>query len=184
MSGRRSSLNLRYAAALAVLAGASPGAAPALLAQESGHGEHEEEISHRHIVSVSGGLAVFTDIGARGGALGLSYAYRVAERWSLGLKLEYADSQLERDFIFLPGASFEAAENLEFAVGVGVEQARVDEIEEGELQTVDETEALLRLTAAYVFPLGTRTALPPEFNADLTAGGVTYVYSLVFSVGL
>jgi hypothetical protein len=65
-----------------------------------------------------------------------------------------------------------------------VEQARKDEIEEGELKTVDETEALLRLTVAYAFPIGRRTALSPEFNSDFTASGVTYVYSLVFSVGL
>jgi hypothetical protein len=167
-----------------LLAGASLGGAPALHAQETGRGEHTEEIWHRHTLSISGGLAVFTDAGARGGALGLSYAYRLAERWAVGLKLEYADSELERDFIVLPGVGFEAAENLEFGVGVGVEQARKDEIEEGELKTVDETEALLRLTVAYAFPIGKRTALSPEFNSDFTASGVTYVYSLVFSVGL
>ena len=40
------------------------------------------------------------------------------------------------------------------------------------LNTVDETEALLRLTAAYVFPLGARTALSPEFVYALGPGAL------------
>jgi len=102
----------------------------------------------------------------------------------VGVKVEYASSQLERDFIILPAVLFEPVDRVELAVGFGVERASKDESEHGETHTVEENEALLRLTFAYGFHIGSRMALSPEFNADITSSNVTYVYGLALSVGL
>ena len=181
----------RIGTALAVLAGATFLAEPAARAQEAenaaegeGATHSKEPLTYRHIVSVSGGVSAHTERDDVGGALALSYAYVLSHKWVVGLKLEYASSELERDFILIPGVVFEPAERLEFGLGVGVERANKDEIEHGEEHTVDETEALVRLTVAYVFPLGGRWGLSPEFNADLGGSRVTYVYALVLSAGL
>ena len=86
--------------------------------------------------------------------------------------------------MILAGVAYEAAEHLEFAVALGVEAARKTEFhEDGEPVTEDETEGVLRLSWLYAFPLGSRTYLSPEFNADITASRVTYVYGLAFTVG-
>ncbi len=165
-------------------------AAPAVRAQEAEHGaegehgEHSEELAYRSVVSLFAGAATHTEQNDTGGAIGLSYAYKLNHQWAVGVKVEYAGSSLERDFIILPGVAFEPVERVEFAVGLGVEQVSRDEIEHGEEHTVDETEALFRLTFAYAFPLRSNVYLSPEFNADITSSEVTYVYGLVLSVGL
>ncbi len=177
-------------AVLAGLAGLALAGAPGVSAQEAGHaaeGEHvghPEELAYRHVVSLSAGAATHTEQNNTGGAIGMSYAYKLSHKWAVGLKLEYASSSLERDFVILPGAVFEPVERVEFSLGIGVERASKDESEHGETPTVEEDEALLRLTFVYLFPIGSRTFLSPEFNADITAANVTYVYGLVMSVGL
>jgi hypothetical protein len=173
-----------------LLAGAVFFAAPAAHAQEAEHGAEGEHTAQaegprfRHVVSVFGGAATHTEENDTGGAVGLSYLYYFSHKWAVGVKTEYASSRLERDFVILPGVLFEPVERVEFTVGFGVERASKEESEHGETHTVDENEALLRLTFAYGFHIGSRTALSPEFNADITASNVTYVYGLVFSVGL
>jgi len=173
-----------------LLAGAVFLAAPAAVAQdaehaaEGEHSEHSEELTYRHAVTLSAGAATRTEENDTGGAIGLSYGYYLSPKWALGLKVEYASSRLERDFIILPAVLFEPVERVEFAVGFGVERASKEETEHGETHTVEEDEALLRLTFAYGFHIGSRMALSPEFNADITNSNVTYVYGLAFSVGL
>jgi len=173
-----------------LLAGAVFLAAPAAVAQEpehaaeAGHSEHGEALTYRHILTLSAGAATHTDRNDTGGAIGLSYGYVLSHQWVVGLKLEYASSRLERDFVLLPGVLFEPVERVEFGLSLGVERAEKEEVEHGEVHTVTENEALVRLTFAYAFHLGSRTALVPEFNTDITASGVTYVYGLAFSVGL
>ena len=174
----------------ALLAGAVFLTAPAAVAQdaehaaEAGHSEHAEGLTYRHVVTLSAGAATHTETNDTGGAVGLSYGYLLSQKWAVGLKVEYASSRLERDFVLLPGVVFEPVERVEFALSLGVERAEKEEVEHGETHTVTEDEALLRLTFAYAFHLGSRTALLPEFNTDITASGVTYVYGLGFSVGL
>jgi len=180
----------RLITALAVLAGLALLDAPSAYAQEAEHGaegehaEHSEELAYRHVVSLFAGAATHTEQNDTGGAIGLSYAYRLNHQWAVGVKVEYAGSSLERDFIILPGVAFEPIERVEFALGLGVERASKDETEDGETHTVEESEALLRLTFAYAFPLRSNVFLSPEFNADITKSQVTYVYGLVLSVGL
>lgn len=175
---------------LFLLVGAALVAAPVALAQEVGHepdgehAEHPEELTYRHVVSFFGGLSTHTERNDTGGALGISYAYKLSHKWAVGLKAEYASSSLERDFVFLAAVAFEPVERVEFAVGVGTERVNKDEIEDGEEHTVEETEALLRLTFAYSFPLRPGLSISPEFNADIGGSRVTYVYGLVLSVGL
>ena len=175
---------------LVLLAGAVLLAAPAAVAQEpehaaeAGHSEHAEGLTYRHVVTVSAGAATHTERNDTGGAVGLSYGYVLSHQWVVGLKLEYASSRLERDFVILPGVVFEPVERVEFGLSLGVERAEKQEAEHGETHTVTEDEALVRMTFAYAFHLGARTALVPEFNTDITASGVTYVYGLAFSVGL
>lgn len=176
--------------ALALLAGAVFLAAPAAYGQEAGHeveaqhGEHGESLGYRHFVSLSGGAASHTENNDTGAAVGLSYAYKLSHRWAVGIKLEYADSDLERDRVALLGATYEPVERVELGVAFGIERADLDEIDHGEEHTVTESEALARLTFAYLLPLSGRWHLGPEFNADITASRVTYVYGLVLSLGL
>ena len=173
-----------------LLAGAVFLAAPAAYAQDAEHAaegehpEHSEELTYRHAVTLFAGAATHTEENDTGGAIGLSYGYFLSRKWALGLKVEYASSRLERDFIILPAVLFEPVERVEFAVGFGVERASKEETEHGETHTVEENEALVRLTFAYGFHIGSRMALSPEFNADITSSNVTYVYGLAFSVGL
>lgn len=175
--------------ALILLAGAVFLAAPAYAqeaehAGEGEHAEHSEELAYRHVVSLFGGAATHTEENDTGGAIGLSYAYKLNHQWAIGLKVEYASSRLERDFVILPGVAFEPVERVEFALGFGLEQVSRDETDHGETHTVEESEALLRLTFGYAFPLRSNVFLSPEFNADITKSQVTYVYGLVLSVGL
>ena len=173
-----------------LLAGAVFLAAPAAVAQDAEHAaegehpEHSEELTYRHGVTLFAGAATHTQENDTGGALGLSYAYFLSHKWAVGVKVEYASSRLERDFIILPAVLFEPVERVELAVGFGVERASREETEHGETHTVEENEALLRLTFAYGFHIGSRMALSPEFNADITSSNVTYVYGLALSVGL
>jgi hypothetical protein len=184
------SLLRRRTVFLFLLVGAALLAAPVALAQdaeqaaEAEHTEHSEGPRYRHAVTLFAGAATHTEQNDTGGAIGLSYAYVLSHKWAVGVKFEYASSQLERDFVILPGVAFEPVERVELAVGFGVERARKEESEHGETHTVEENEALLRLTFAYAFHIGSRMALSPEFNADITSSNVTYVYGLAFSVGL
>lgn len=163
-------------------------AAPVGRAQEA-EGAHvevgaQEEARHRHVVSLFAGVATHTERSETGGAIGLSYAYRVAPKWALGVKAEFVSSRLERDWLLLAALAFEAAEHLELVVGIGTEEANRREVEEGEAQQVTEIEAVVRLGMAYGFRLNDRMALLPEFNADIGGSRVTYVYGLALSLGL
>ena len=175
---------------LFLLVGAALVAAPVAYGQDAEHAaegehtEHAEGLRYRHAVSLFAGAATHTEQNDTGGAIGLSYGYILSHKWAVGVKVEYASSRLERDFVILPGVAFEPVERVEFAVGFGVERASKEESEHGETHTVEENEALLRLTFGYAFHIGSRMGLSPEFNADITRSNVTYVYGLVLSVGL
>jgi hypothetical protein len=170
-------------ASMACLPASTAVAQEAEHAQEA-HGEHEGSPGFRHYVTLSGGAATHTENNDTGGAVGLSYAYSLSHRWAVGIKLEYADSEVERDRVALLGFVYEPVERVEFGAALGVERADVDEVDHGEEHTVSETEALVRLTFAYLIPLSERWHLGPEFNADITASRVTYVYGLFLSLGL
>jgi hypothetical protein len=180
----------RFHAAFAILAGAALATAPALRAQDVEHAAehsragHEEGPSFRHYVSLSGGASTHTERNETGGALGLSYGYAVSHNWGVGLKLEYASSRLERDYVALVGVGYEPVERLEFAVYAGVERVSEDEVGDGEETTVVEVEGIVRLTFGYAFPLSRRWTLVPEFNADISSSRVTYVYGVALSLGL
>ncbi len=176
-----------------LLAGAALLAAPAAYAQEAEHEaareagaelEHSEEPVYRHYISFFGGLATHTERNETGGAMGISYVYGLSEKWAVGLVVEYSTSSLERDIVFLPVVVFEPVERMEFTLGMGVERAHKDEIEDGAKTTVEENEALMRLGVGYAFELRPGVYLLPEFNADIGGSRVTYVYGLVMSVGL
>lgn len=175
---------------LVLLVGTALVAAPVALAQEARHeteGEHAahaEELTYRHVVSFFGGLSTHTERADTDVALGVSYAYKLTHKWAVGVKGEYAFSRLERDLVVLAAVAFEPVERVEFAVGVGTERVSKDEIEDGVEHTVEESEALLRLTFAYGFRLRPGLSISPEFNADIGGSRVTYVYGLVLSVGL
>jgi hypothetical protein len=151
-----------------------------------GEAEASEEAEYRHAISVFGGAITRTERGDTGGAIGLSYGYGVLPKWAVGVKAEYASGSIERDWLLLFGVVFEPVDRVEFGVGIGperVERTEIEEGEEGEEVVVEEIEALLRLTAGYVFRLGDRTALSPEFNVDI-GSQVSLVYGLVFTVKL
>jgi hypothetical protein len=187
-TGRRQWLPARLiaiglVASMACLAASSATAQEAGHPQE-GHGGHEESPGFRHHVTLSGGAATHTENNDTGGAVGLSYTYSLTHRWAVGIKLEYADSGVERDRVALLGFVYEPVERVEVGAAFGVERADIDEVDHGEEHTVSETEALVRLTFAYLIPLSGRWHLGPEFNADITASRVTYVYGLFLSLGL
>ena len=153
-------------------------------AEAAQHEEHGESSGYRHYVTLSGGAATHTENNDTGGALGLSYGYKLSHKWAVGVKFEYAGSDVERDLVAMLAVAYEPVERVEFAVGFGIERADIDEVDHGEEHTVSETEALVRLTFVYLIPLGGRWHLGPEFNADITSSRVTYVYGLALSLGL
>ena len=188
MSGRSLSAAIRLAL---LAAGVALAAAPAVVSQEvehtetpAEHADHAEAMAFRHYVTFFGGLATHLDEGNTGGAMGVSYAYKLSHRWAIGLKLEYVTSSIERDVVVLVGGTFEPIERLEIAVAVGSEQSEKEVVEHGTTERERESEALLRLGVAYGFPIREGVYLAPEFNTDITESRVTLVYGLAFSVGL
>ena len=173
---------------LVLLIGATLAPVPLAQAQEAERAGEEaeaaEETEYRHAVSLFAGAATHTESNDTGGAIGLSYAYLIAPKWAVGVKAEYASSQLERDVLLLVGVAYEAAERVELAAAIGGERVEKDEVEHGEVHQVKETEALLRLGIAYLFPLSHRVALSLEFNTDIGGPRVTLIYGLLLSVGL
>jgi len=178
----------RCAVYLVVLIGATLAPVPRAQAQEAERVGEEveavEEAEYRHVVSLFAGACTHTERNDTGGAIGLSYAYLIAPKWAVGVKAEYASSQLERDVLLLVGVAYEAAERVELAAAIGGERVEKDEVEHGEVHQVEETEALLRLGIAYLFPLSHRVALSLEFNTDIGGSRVTLIYGLLLSVGL
>ena len=173
---------------LVLLIGATLAPVPLAQAQEAERAGEEveavEAAEYRHAVSLFAGAATHTERNDTGGAIGLSYAYLIAPKWAVGVKAEYASSRLERDVLIMVGVAYEAAERLELAAAIGGERVEKDEVEHGEVHQVEETEVLLRLGIAYIFPLSHRVTLLPEFNTDIGGSRVTLVYGLVLSVGL
>jgi hypothetical protein len=175
---------------VALLSGATLAVAPVAPAQEADHAEgeapeeHSADIGFRHVVSFSGGLATHTDRWQTGGALGISYAYRLSHRWAVGAKLEYVTSSAERDIVGLAGIAFEPVARLELGAAAGVERAEKEVSHHGEFEEEQESEAVFRLGVAYGFHLRDGVSLAPEFNVDMSSSRVTLVYGLVFSVGL
>ena len=173
-----------------ILAGFALVTAPALRAQEAGHaaeGGHSgeaEESGFRSVVGFFGGVATHTERNETGGAMGVSYSYALSHRWAVGAKLEYSTSSLERDLLFIPAVAFEAAERLEFVLGVGFERADRDEVEHDAKITEREIEGVVRLGVAYLFRLRDGVYVGPEFNADIGGSRVTYVYGVSMAVGL
>ena len=184
MPGRKLRLPARLIAIALVAVMASPAVAQEAGHAQEAHGGHDESPGFRHYVTLSGGAATHTEDNDTGGAIGLSYGYALSHQWAVGIKVEYADSGVERDRVAMLAVAYEPVERVEFAVGVGIERADIDEVEHGEEHTVSESEALVRLTFAYLVPVSGRWHLGPEFNADITSSRVTYVYGLALSLGL
>jgi len=175
--------------------------------EEAGHAEHH---FHRNELAVFVGASMRTKFrdDPTDLTLGGEYFRRLTGRASVGLTVEYADGDLERDWVVLVPVAYRPfdgwAEGFQFIVGPGVEFASLSEeaVEElegggghgaedaghgaadeaGAEERENETEPVIRLGVNYVFELG-RVSLTPQINADVVGDNVTWVAGAAIGLG-
>jgi hypothetical protein len=174
-------------------------------AAEAGHdGEHA---FHRNELAVFVGASVLTkyEDDPTSFTVGGEYFRRLSERTSIGITVEYADGDLERDWVVLVPVGYRPfdgwAEGFQFVIGPGLEFASlseeaVEELEGGEGgagheaeaeasgadEREEETDFVIRLGVDYVLELG-RISLTPQVNADVVGDHVTWVAGVALGLG-
>jgi len=141
--------------------------------------EHE---FHRNHFGGFLGASTHSDTDETGFTLGLEYARQFAPRWAVGAYTELVGGDLERDIILLVGAVFYPMPRLGLVVAPGVEFASKDVEHHGVVEKEDETEFLLRLGAAYGFPVG-QASLGPAVFVDWADKRWTLVYGIGMVTG-
>jgi hypothetical protein len=152
---------------------------PQVMTAESRGKEHEY---HRNHFGGFLGASTHSDNDETGVTLGLEYARQFTPRWAVAAYTELVSGELERDIILLVGAVFYALPRLGLVVAPGVEFASKDVEHQGEVEREDETEFLLRLGAAYGFPLG-QASLGPAVFVDWGGSRWTLVYGIGMVTG-
>ena len=131
-------------------------------------GEVHAAIPHS-ILAVSVGYALERKRGKdeEAGAIGLEYAYRFAEHWSVGGVIEGLGDDVIRDVSIAALVSFHPAGGWRLFGGPGYEF------------TEKKDELLFRTGVGYEFSLGNHWTLAPEIIADFIEGGKrTYIFGL------
>ena len=144
-------------------------------------GNTEHEFHRNHFGGFLGG-STHSDNDETGFTLGLEYARQFTPRWAAVAYTEIVSGDLERDIILAGGAIFYPMRRLGLVVAPGVEFANKDVEHDGEVKKEDETEFLLRLGAAYGFPVG-QASLGPAVFADWAGNRWTLVYGIGMVTG-
>ena len=178
--------------------------------QEHEETENEGHHFHRNELAVFVGASTLTkyEDDPTSFTVGGEYFRRLSERTSVGLTVEYADGDLERDWLVLVPVAYRPfdgwAEGFQFVIGPGIEFASlseeaVEELEGGDAgghgeehvgeaseagaeERENETEPVIRLGVDYVVELG-RISLTPQINADVVGDNVTWVAGVALGLG-
>ena len=187
--GRRSSMQRRcpvtigsrlaIVCALALLG--SPGA---LLAQKHGEVEHGgEHESHRTHVALFLGATTHLHTDDTGLTLGLEYERRLSPLWGVGVLVDFASSDIERDYVIGVPVLLHPAAGASLLVAPGVEFVQINVVGEGgEEEEESETELLVRFGVAYELGIK-RMSIAPQLNAEVAGGHWTLVYGLAVGIG-
>jgi hypothetical protein len=117
-----------------------------------------------------------------GFTLGLDYVRQFSPRWAAVGYTEQVSGDSERDIILAVGALFYPMRRLGLVVAPGVEFATKSVEHHGEVEKEDETELLLRFSAAYGFPVG-QASLGPVVFGDWAGNRWTIGYGIGMSTG-
>jgi len=146
---------------------------------QQGDTEHE---FHRNHFGGFLGASTHSDNNETGFTLGLEYARQFTRRWAVVVYNELVSGDLERDIILAVGGVFYPTPRLGLVVAPGVEFAGKEVEHHGAVEKEDETEFLLRLGAAYGFPVG-QASLGPAVFVDWTDSRWTVVYGIGMVTG-
>lgn len=151
---------------------------------ESGHKGHEtaEHEFHRNHFGGFLGASTHLDSNETGFTIGLDYVRQFTPRWAAIGYTELVSGDSERDIILAVGAIFYPVPRLGLVVAPGVEFATKNVEHHGELEQEDETELLLRFSAAYGFPVG-QASLGPVVFGDWAGNRWTIGYGLGMATG-
>jgi hypothetical protein len=141
--------------------------------------EHE---FHRNHFGGFLGASTHSDTDETAFTLGLEYARQFTLRWAVVSYIELVSSDLERDIILAVGAIFYPMRRLGLVVAPGVESASKDVEHHGKVEKENEAEFLLRLGAAYGFPVG-QASLGPAVFVDWAGNQWTLVYGIGMVTG-
>jgi len=146
--------------------------------------EHREEehAFHRNHFGGFMGASTHSDTDETAFTLGLEYARQFTQRWAAITYIELVSSDLERDIILAVGAIFYPTRRLGLVVAPGVESASKDVEHNGKVEKENEAEFLLRLGAAYGFPVG-QASLGPAVFVDWAGNRWTLVYGIGMVTG-
>ena len=132
--------------------------------------EHE---FHRNHFGGFLGASTHSDTDETAFTLGLEYARQFTQRWAAITYIELVSSDLERDIILAVGAIFYPTRRLGLVVDVE---------HNGKVEKENEAEFLLRLGAAYGFPVG-QASLGPAVFVDWAGNRWTLVYGIGMVTG-
>ena len=146
-----------------------------------GHETHEHEFHRNHFGGFLGASTHY-DNNETGFTLGLDYVRQFTPRWAAVGYTELVSGDLERDIILAVGVVFYPMRRLGLVVAPGVEFATKSVEHHGEVELEDETELLLRLSAAYGFPVG-QASLGPVVFGDWAGNRWTIGYGIGMAAG-
>jgi hypothetical protein len=146
-----------------------------------GHGAAEHEFHRNHFGGFLG-ASTHTDTEETGFTLGLDYVRQFTPRWAAIGYTELVSGDLERDIILAVGVVFYPTRRLGLVVAPGVELVTKSVEHHGELEMEDESEFLMRLSAAYGFPIG-QAAIGPVVFGDWAGNRWTIGYGIGMAAG-
>ena len=128
------------------------------------------------------GASTHSDTDETAFTLGLEYTRQFTPRWAVTAYIEQVGGTIERDITLAVGVSYYPMRRLGLMVASGVELVNKDVEHHGAVVNEEETEFLLRLGAAYGFPVG-QASLGPTVFVDWTANRRTFVYGIGMVTG-
>jgi hypothetical protein len=154
-----------------------PGDLPAQEHEEAGQGaaQHGEEHRNKNAVGLFLGASTHLDTDDTGFTVGADYERLIGYPWGAGLIVDFASSNIERDFIVAVPLYFHALHWLRLSAAPGLEVA--GHSEEGHEAEV-EREFLLRVGAEGEIELATQLGLAAAFKVDWAGDRWTLVYGL------
>jgi len=146
------------------------------------HRNTEGEFHRNHFGGLIG-VSTHSDTDDAAFTLGLDYARRFSRRWAISAYVELVSSDIERDVIVALGGVFYVIRGLAVIVAPGVESATREVQVHGQTEQEEELEFLLRVGAAYGFPLTPQAAIGPFVFVDWAGDRWTTLLAVGMVVG-
>ncbi len=155
-----------------------------LYAQEHSEGATGEEHEyHKNHGASFLGATTRLDPEDTGFTIGTEYVRRFTRLLAVGVSVEMASSELERDVILGLPVVLYPWRGLALVAMPGAELATVEEEHGEEINEVTEVEFLMRFGVGYWFALNETVAASPAIFVDATSARTSLVYGVLFGVG-